>query len=65
MQEKVIWFVDINNNMVKKEYMNEKCFNALIRILWIIIQKQMNNFNWNTNIGIFGAENKTNLGMKF
>ena len=65
MQEKAIWLVDINNNMVKKEYMNEKVFHALIRILWIIIQKQMNNLNWNTNIGIFGAENKTNLGMKY
>ena len=65
MQEKVIWFVDLNNNMVRNEYMNEKCFHALVRILWIIIQKQMNNLNWNTNIGIFGEENKTNLGIKY
>ena len=65
MQEKAIWFVDISSNVVKKESMNEKVFHALIRILWIIIQKQINNLNWNTNIGIFGAENKTNLGMKY
>ena len=65
LQEKVLWFVDINNNMVNQNYMNEKCFHALVRILWISIQKQMNNLNWNTNIGIFSTENKSNLGMKF
>ena len=64
-QGKVIWFVDINNNMVRKEYMNDKCFHALIRILWIMIQKQINDLNWKINIGNFGQENKTNLSFKF
>ena len=64
-QGKVIWFVDVNNNMVRKEYMNDKCFHALIRILWISIQKQINDLNWNINIGNFGQDNKTNLSFKF
>ena len=64
-QGKVIWFVDINNNMVDKNFMNEKCLKAIVRIFWIAIQKQMNNLKWNINIGLFSEENKTNLSLKY
>jgi hypothetical protein len=64
-QGKVIWFADINNNMVDKNFMNEKCLKAIIRIFWLAIQKQMNNLKWNINIGVFSEENKTNLSLKY
>ena len=64
-QSKFIWFVDVNNNMVEKSFMNEKCLRAIVRIFWIAIQKQMNNLKWNINIGIFSEENKTNLSLKY
>ena len=64
-QGKVIWFVDVNNNMVDKNYMNEKCLKAIVRIFWLAIQKQMNNLKWNINIGLFSEENKTNLSLKY
>ena len=64
-QGKIIWFVDINNNMVDKNYMNEKCLKAIVRIFWIAIQKQMNDLKWNINIGLFSEENKTNLSLKY
>ena len=38
-QEKVFWFIDINNNMINEKYSNDCCFNAIVRILWISIQK--------------------------
>ena len=64
-QSNVIWFVDINNNMVNKDYMNEKCLKAIVRIFWLTIQKQINNLKWNINIGIFSEGNKTNLSLKY
>jgi hypothetical protein len=62
-QEKILWFVDINNNMINPKYSNDVCINAIVRILWIAIQKQINILGWNTNIGLF--QNKKNLGMKY
>ena len=51
--------------MVDKNFMNEKCLKAIIRIFWLAIQKQMNNLKWNINIGVFSEENKTNLSLKY
>ena len=62
-QEKILWFVDINNNMINPKYSNDVCINAIVRILWIAIQKQINILGWNTNIGLF--QNKKNLGIKY
>ena len=59
------WFVDVNNNMVDKQFMNEKCLKAIIRIFWIAIQKQLNYLNWNINIGLFNEENNANISLKF
>ena len=64
-QEKIFWFVDINNNMINEKYCNDICFNAIVRILWIAIQKQMNTLGWSINIGLFHAENKRNISCKF
>ena len=64
-QEKIFWFIDINNNMVNEKYCNDLCFNAIVRILWIAIQKQMNTLGWRINIGLFHAENKRNISIKF
>ena len=64
-QANIIWFIDINNNMVNRSYMNDKCFHAFIRIFWLAIQKQMNKLNWSINIGLFNEENKTNLNIKY
>ena len=64
-QEKVFWFVDINNNMINEKYCNDICFNAIVRIFWIEIQKQMNTLGWSINIGLFHAENKRNISCKF
>ena len=64
-QEKIFWFVDINNNMINEKYCNDICFNAIVRILWIAIQKQMNILGWSINIGLFHAENKRNISCKF
>ena len=64
-QEKVLWFLDINNNMINPKYSNECCFNAIVRILWIAIQKQMNIMGWNTNIGLFHSKNTRNISVKF
>ena len=65
LQENVIWFVDMNNNMVNTNYMNEKCLKAIVRIFWIAMQKQMINLKWNINIGLFSEDNKTNLSLKY
>ena len=64
-QEKIFWFIDINNNMINEKYSNDCCFNAIVRILWIAIQKQMNTLGWNINIGLFQAQNKRNISVKF
>ena len=64
-QEKVFWFIDINNNMINPKYCNDCCFNAIVRILWIAIQKQMNIIGWNINIGLFHLQNKRNLSVKY
>lgn len=64
-QEKIFWFVDINNNMINPKYSNDICINAMVRILWIAIQKQMNILGWNINIGLFHSQNKTNLSGKY
>ena len=64
-QEKVFWFVDINNNMVNPKYNNNCCFNAIVRIIWIAIQKQMNMLGWNINIGLFHAQNMRHISVKF
>ena len=64
-QEKVFLFIDINNNMINENYSNECCFNAIVRILWIVIQKQMNTLGWNINIGLFHSKNTRNISTKF
>ena len=64
-QEKVFWFIDINNNMINEKYSNDCCFNAIVRILWIAIQKQMNTLGWNINIGLFHSQNTRNISAKF
>jgi hypothetical protein len=64
-QEKVFWFVDINNNMVNQKFSNDCCLNAIVRILWIAIQKQMNIMGWNINIGLFHSQNTRNISVKY
>ena len=64
-QEKVIWFIDINNNMINPKYCNDICFKAIVRIFWIAIQKQMITMGWNANIGLFHTQNERNISVKF
>ena len=64
-QKKVFWLIDINNSMINPQLMNDKFYNAIIRILWIAIQKQMNSLEWIINIGLFSPDNKTNLSKKY
>ena len=64
-QEKVFWFIDINNNMINPKYCNDICLNAIVRIIWIAIQKQTNKLGWNTNIGLFHSQNNKNISVKY
>ena len=49
IQENVFWFIDINNSFSNDDI----CFNAMIRIMYNVIQKQMNFIGLNINIGLF------------
>ena len=64
-QEKVFWFIDINNNMINQKFSNDCCLNAIVRILWIAIQKHMNIMGWNINIGLFHSQNTRNISVKY
>ena len=48
-QENVFWFIDINNSFSNDDI----CFNGMIRIMYNVIQKQINFIGLNINIGSF------------
>ena len=52
-QENVFWFIDINNVF----YNDDIIFNAMIRIMFNVIQKQINFTGLNINIGSFNQNN--------
>ena len=61
LQHKVFWFIDINNSF----FNDNTCLNALIRIMWKVIQKQINFIKLNINIGLFEKDNNSAIFNKF
>ena len=53
LQEKVFWFIDINNYC----FNDDECFKAIIKIIWKVIQKEINYSGLNINLGSFDNNN--------
>jgi hypothetical protein len=61
LQKNIIYFIDINNYFSE----NDICFNAYIRFMWKSIQKEINFFGLNIDIGLFDKNNNNYICNKF
>ena len=61
IQQNAFWLIDINNPF----FSDDVNFNALSRILWIAIQKEINYIGIDINLGPFGQNNNNVIYTKF